>query len=209
MKATGNNNINTEDYWNTVYGTLEKRKGYASQGTDSNCVLEGKRTLRFDRALQEVKANDKFIDIGCGVGVMTNLVKSTYPDCEVWGTDISKKVIEDNISENPSIKYLHGVVGEQNFLPKKYFDVVFSGEVLEHLDNPVALLKEAYSILKDDGKCIITTPLQDSIQSPEHTWFFTQQDVEDLFLRAKFKKIQFVYLSNQEHLMVIFAIGEK
>lgn len=207
MKRNNPLNINTKTYWDSVYGTEEKRRGYADTGTDQ-AVHGMQKTKRFERALQEVKADDRFLDIGCGVGVMTSLVKNTYPMCEVHGVDISQKAIDDNKKEHSGIEYKQGYIGELDY-PLDYFDVVFSGETLEHLDDPSTLLKEAHSFLKTGGKLIITTPLQDAIQSEEHTWFFTQQDVEQLYLNNGFKRIEFVYLPDMEHLMVIFAIGHK
>lgn len=207
MKATGNKNINTKEYWDGVYGTPEKRKGYADTGTDQ-ATLPAQKTARFTRTLEEIKNGDKVLDIGCGVGVLTQLVKKTYPDCEVYGVDISSQAIEDNKKENPEIYYSQGTVNNLSF-DNEMFDVIFSGEVLEHLDDPQVLLTEGFRLLKDGGKMIVTTPLMDSIHSPEHTWFFTQEDVEEFYIKAGFKNIKFVYLPNQEHLMVIFALGTK
>lgn len=209
MKRANEVNLNTKGYWDEVYKTPEKRRGYAAQGTDSTCSDVGKQTYRFSRTLEEIKEGDRFLDIGCGVGVLTSLVKNTYPSCEVWGTDISQQAIEDNIREHPGIHYFAQLVGSQDKLNDEYFDVVFSGEVLEHLDNPADLIKDGYRVLKTGGKLIITTPLNDTITSPEHTWFFNQQDVEELFLNNGFNDITFVYLPEQEHLMVIYAIGVK
>lgn len=207
MRKANSININTKEYWDGIYGTPEKRAAYAASGTDRE-VNGGQSTERFKRALEEIKDWDRVIDIGCGVGVLTKLIKDKYPNCEVWGMDISKTVIEDNKKERPDIHYRQGTV-DNIYFKNSLFDVVFSGEVLEHLDDPQLLISEGYRILKEKGKLIITTPLQDSIVSPEHTWFFTQEDVETFFVKAGFKDIKFVYLPNQEHLMVIFALGTK
>lgn len=207
MKQANSVNINTKEYWDGVYGTPEKRKGYELTGT--SVEVDGQAaTSRFSRTLEEVKDGDTFLDIGCGVGRMTKAVKEKYPNCDVYGIDISARVIEDNKKENPDIHYFQGTVSNL-YYSNDTFDVIFSGEVLEHLDDPQLLLKEGYRLLKKGGKLVITTPLQDSILSPEHTWFFTQEDVEQLYINAGFKDIEFVYLPNQEHLMVIYAIGSK
>lgn len=208
MQATGNPNINTREYWDEVYKTPEKRKGYAAQGTHSTCAAEGKKTARFERTLQEVKNGDKFLDIGCGVGLMTSMVKEKYPDCDVYGVDISAQVVEDNKKEHPNINYTQGEVGNLSY-PDNFFDVIFSGETIEHLDEPQLFFEEAFRFLKKKGKLIITTPLMDNIQSPEHTWLYTQDDVTDLYEQGGITNIQFVYLPDQEHLMVIYAIGTK
>lgn len=166
-------------------------------------------TKRFITALTFVNNGDKVIDFGCGVGVFTKLVKETYPDCEVWGTDISDQAIEDNKKENPDINYHHAYIGDQKFLPKEYFDVVFSGETIEHLDEPETLLQEAYSALKQGGKLVITTPLMDSIRSDEHTWFYEKEDIEKLYKENGFTDIKFVDLPDMEWSLVIFAVGTK
>ncbi len=211
MKSTNNPNINSKTYWNNIYGTPEKRQEYASQGTSFADVAGNPipPTQRFNRTLNEIKNGDTFLDIGCGVGVLTSMVKGYYPDCEVWGTDISDKAIEDNALTTPTIKYLHQYIGDQTELPDNYFDVVFSGEVLEHLDKPEDLFKDAYQVLKTRGKLIITTPLKNAIPSEEHLWEFDYPDIEKLFTDNGFSKPRFVNLPDMEHLMVIYAIGRK
>ena len=43
-------------------------------------------------------------------------------------------------------------------LQKKNFDVVILGEILEHLDSPVAFLKKLYSYIKSDYELVLTVP---------------------------------------------------
>lgn len=210
MKRTDNLQINSRAYWNSVYGNQEKRDQYASQGTSEPVNGQsGVQTTRFTTALDEVKSGDKVVDMGCGVGVFTKMVKGQYPDCEVWGTDISDQACTDNTLENPSIKYLHQYIGNQTELPDNYFDMVFSGETLEHLDDPNYLFKDAYRVLKTGGKFVLTTPNGSSIRSPEHTFEFTHEDVEQLYIDNGFKKPRFIYLPDMEHLLVIMAVGVK
>lgn len=199
-------NINTSTYWNSVYGNEEKREGYAATGTDR--ATDGfQKTNRFTKALEYIKPKDRFLDIGCGVGVMTKLAKDTYPDCEVWGVDISDRAMKDNKAERPDINYQAHEIGNKLNLPK--FDVIFCGETIEHLDDPKILFHEAYDLLTDKGKLIITTPREDRINSPEHTWFFQQSDVEQLFIGSGFKEVKFEYLPDREHIFIIYAIGQK
>jgi len=216
MKATGNTNINSKRYWNTIYGDKASRATYAAQGTDKGhievkehqhaCTVE---TARFTTALTYIKENDKVLDIGCGVGVFTNLVKTTFPDSDVSGVDISNTAIEANKEENDTIFYQQGYIGRLDFLPENSYDVIFCGETIEHLDEPVELFKEAYKLLKKGGKLIITTPKEENIKSEEHLWYFKQEDVEELFMRAEYKEIKFEYLKDMEHLLIIFAVGIK
>ena len=87
--------------------------------------------------------------------------------------------------------------------------MVFCGETIEHLEDPKWLFKDAYRVLKDKGRLIVTTPETDRIQSPEHIWEFNHDDVENLFMNSGFKKVEFEYLPRLEHLVVIYAVGYK
>jgi len=166
-------------------------------------------SYRFSFLLDEIKEGDKFLDIGCSVAVPAKLIREKYKDCEIWGTDISDEAIEINKERYPEDKYFQGYVGHEDFLPDNYFDVVFSGEVLEHLDDPALLLAEAYRVLKSGGKFVLTTPNDEGIISSEHVWFFEEDDIRKLYEEAGFKNLEFKKLPKLEHLVVIFAVGVK
>lgn len=210
MRSTNLPNINFRSYWNNVYGDELKRAGYESQGTDTgiqvgSLISREHHTERFNRAVAEVKKGDKVLDIGCGIGAFTRRAKQITS--EVWGVDISDAVIEANKREHKGIRYSQGYVGQLD-MPEDYFDVVFAGEILEHLDDPSVLIKEAYKFLRKGGKLVLTTPLEEAIKSGEHVWFFTKEDVEKLFTDAGFS-CEFVDLPDLEYAIVIFAIGIK
>jgi 2-polyprenyl-3-methyl-5-hydroxy-6-metoxy-1,4-benzoquinol methylase len=210
LKRTNNPNINQAWYWNSIYKG-DARQQYATQGTDL-AKAKGhyiKPTARFGATLQEVNNGDVCLDIGCGVGVLTNLIKNTYPNCEVWGVDISDQAIRDNIKENPSITYHKQEIGNLNKVPSNHFDFVFSGETLEHLDHPEDLIKDACMALKPGGKLVITTPEGHNIPSEEHVYEFSHEDVEKLMKDNGFDNVRFIYLPKLEHLLVIMAVGVK
>lgn len=55
----------------------------------------------------------------------------------------------------------------------KFFDTVILGEVIEHVENPSHLLREANRILKDNGQIIITTPHASYYWDIIRNWFFS------------------------------------
>lgn len=204
MKRINDLNINDRSYWNGVYQGEDNRKEYAK-------VTQGHRGIsrRLEFALKEIKNEDKVLDIGCGIGLFTEMVKDTYPSCIVWGTDISSKAIEENKAKRKDIVYYHQYIGSQKQLPSNFFDVVFCGETIEHLEDPSIAFKDAKRVLRRGGKLIITTPNENRIMSPEHVWEFNQEDVEKLFLASDFDSVKFVLLPDMEWYRVIFAIGFK
>lgn len=137
------------------------------------------------------------------------MVKDTYPNCEVWGVDISDKAIAENTGERPDIHYAQHYIGINEVTKKDYFDVVFSGEVLEHIDEPAAVFRDAHKALKPGGTLIITTPLENHIDTHEHIWSYTHADIDALYQENGFTRPEFVYLPDMEHLLVIFAVGRK
>jgi ubiquinone/menaquinone biosynthesis C-methylase UbiE len=197
MKSTGNSQINTRTYWNFIYTNKAKEVEYWSSSG------------RYEALLNEIKDNEKFIDIGCGVGIPGRLVLKERKGCEIWGVDISTEIIEKNKKEGTPIKYYSGYAGYNDFLPSNYFTSVFSGELIEHLDDPSVLFKEAYRILKKKGRLIISTPHDNAVTSPEHVWEFNNEDIIKFYTDAGFKNVEFRELKNMEHLVIIFAVGVK
>lgn len=199
MKKLQEINPNTGEYWNNRYKGTENRKLYEAETG----------TSRFYRALEEIKNGDKILDIGCGIGSFCSMVKGVNEQSEVWGVDISEEAIYANKIDAPQCKFYCNVVGELKDIPKEYFDVVFSGETLEHLDDPSQLFKDAYSVLKNGGLFILTTPDRNAVTSPEHMWSYDHDDINALYKEHGFGRVRFVYLPNGEHLIIIFAMGRK
>jgi 2-polyprenyl-3-methyl-5-hydroxy-6-metoxy-1,4-benzoquinol methylase len=100
------------------------------------------------------KAGGRILDIGCGTGVVSSVLKQA--NWNVIGLDISLEGVK---------KYCQaGFVGllanvEYN-LPFKdnIFDAVWISEVIEHIVEYQKLIKEIYRILKPNGCLYLTTP---------------------------------------------------
>lgn len=104
------------------------------------------RAARGDRPLN-------VLDIGCGR--LALLAHAIDPADEYTGADIvesDKMGIERFVSINLNDDKL------SNHLPEGHFDVVFCGEVVEHLFSPDALLQDLRRLLKPDGMLVLSTP---------------------------------------------------
>ena len=98
-----------------------------------------------------------FLDIGCGDASFTLLLKQGLKADEAFGIEISAEAV--GILNGKGIKAYQLDIDEQTFpFTNDYFDLVYCGEIIEHLFNPDHLLDEVQRILKPGGKCIITTP---------------------------------------------------
>ncbi len=99
------------------------------------------------------KNTGSLLDIGCGKGDMIRAFSERGFACS--GTDISKS----------SESYIEGfpfqaanILEEDLPYEDNSFDFVWSKSVIEHLSDPMRLIKESHRILKDDGKAIIMVP---------------------------------------------------
>ncbi|MEM4331719.1 MAG: class I SAM-dependent methyltransferase [Candidatus Micrarchaeia archaeon] len=100
-------------------------------------------------------------------------------------------------------KCVYGDCHNFNFGQK--FDVIFAGELIEHLENPGKFLVCAHKHLKKEGLLIITTPNQFSIvrfignlfgvlqENPEHVLIHNEKTITHLLERKGFKVIQVNY----------------
>lgn len=102
--------------------------------------------------LRRITPEAVVLDLGAGAGVVAQM--NFRNECRrICGVDPDPRVVD-----NP---YLHeGKVsfGENLPYPDSTFDVVFCDNVMEHLDNPVAVLTEVARVLKPGGHFLWKTP---------------------------------------------------
>lgn len=100
---------------------------------------------------------ERLLDIGCGDGAFTVLLKEALGAKEAAGIEIAPDAVV--AIEKKGIKAYQLDVDEEPFpFDDAYFDIVYCGEIIEHLFNPDHLLEEVHRILKAEGICIISTP---------------------------------------------------
>lgn len=110
----------------------------------------------YDHVLSWIKKNDAVLEVGCGKGAFSNLLKTkNYTGIEFsdnarnigrfFGRNIITESIEHHADNNP----------------EKY-DVVCSFQVIEHTSNPRSFIEGCIKTLKPGGTLILTTPSEDS-----------------------------------------------
>lgn len=121
------------------------REGRALQ---SRMLLERMCKLQYSMDIH----GKSLLDVGAGSGILVEEAIALGFDAE--GVEPSACLCERALDHD--IKLHHGVLGQVE-LTKKY-DIVTIVDVIEHIDNPVGLLKQARSVLKEDGVILIVTP---------------------------------------------------
>ena len=122
---------------------------------DHLLALQNYRLYELKVALQKLKLNydNKYniLDFGYGDGFQANYFKNKK--FNVSAIDIENR--QDLVDKN--IDYLI-YDGKKIPFENNKFDIIFSSNVLEHLENLDEIQKEFFRVLKDDGICIHILP---------------------------------------------------
>ncbi len=99
------------------------------------------------------------IDIGCGPGNSTRVLKNKFPNAKVIGADFSPNMIEKAKKENPDIEFV--IFDAANDFEKLNtdFDVVFSNACIQWVPNHKKLLSDMMGILKPNGVLAVQVPV--------------------------------------------------
>lgn len=113
-------------------------------------------------AAHALPAGARFLDVGCGSGAVAGFLHRA--GFRVVGVDTAEPLLRKAHERCPDVTF---VVGRVEHLPigGRPFDAVGAFDVLEHLDDPDALLGDALRYLKPGGLVIATVPGLRSLHS--------------------------------------------
>jgi SAM-dependent methyltransferase len=102
----------------------------------------------------ESNGKPRLLDIGCATGSLIAALRERGWECT--GVEISRPQAEyGRETRNLDVRSLPL---EENRFPSDTFDAVLASHLMEHLNNPAALLKEIHRILRPGGRFFVTTP---------------------------------------------------
>lgn len=124
-------------------------------------VYSGSQVFPLDE-LNKNRRTNRLLEIGCGDGTLLKLARDR--GWQVAGIDISKKAVE-LAREQYELNVLNGKLNEKlvHQLGTHSFDVVIMWGLLEHLPEPLELLRLTHLLLRKGGIIIIYTPNADSV----------------------------------------------
>lgn len=125
----------------------------------------------------------KFLDLGVFNSPSIIELKYWFEKGEFIGLDHCEPVLRILQQRHPEVRYIVGDAMHIQF-KDEYFDYVVAGELIEHMEDPVAFVKEAMRVLKRGGIFSLSTPKEEGINqgkvSSEHLWSFDEQDINNL-----------------------------
>lgn len=107
-----------------------------------------------------------FFEIGCGTGFVLHAVESAFPGARLIGSEIFSVGLGCAARRLPQADFFQM---DARFIPfEAHFDVIGAFDVLEHIREDEAVLKEMYRALRLGGGVILTVP--------QHHWLWSLQD---------------------------------
>ena len=101
----------------------------------------------------------EIIDIGCGPGNSTRVVKNRFPNARAVGLDSSENMLEAARRDNPDCEFLKRDAGGDLSEFSGKFDVVFSNACIQWVPNHSELLPKMFSLLKSGGVLAVQIPV--------------------------------------------------
>ena len=151
---------------------------------------------RIEKHVSLAKFKSKALDLGCGEGWLSEILKKKGHYVVGLDTDPLKlKLAKKNCDEIVRYKI-------KNHLPFKnsYFDFILCSDLLEHLENPEIIIKEISRVLKSKGEALIKVPygpLDFLFMLEGHKQFFTNRKIKKMLEHANF------VITKEEHFLII------
>jgi SAM-dependent methyltransferase len=156
-----------------------------------------------------ISKDDVVLDIGFW-GQGTTIKDPSWPHRmlkerakEVYGIDIYYE--EDLLPEDELFKYQKAAAEDFSFNMK--FDVIFAGDLIEHLVNPGLFLDNAQRHLKEGGRLIMSTPnafnlfnlagkitRDEPVTNKDHTFYFNKRTMGVLLEKCGWTAQSFGYM---------------
>ncbi len=159
-----------------------------------------------------------YLDFGCGGGFNLERIKKDHPTWNLYGLDNNDFACAKTRQKGFTV--FCGDISEIE-IPEGFFDVVNMRQVLEHLNDPKAVLLKINKILKSDGQLIISLPNFNSLAArlfrqywydldvPRHLFFFTPETLAVLLEKTGFsvKKIEYEKELKAEIISLYYLLG--
>lgn len=194
-------NINTKDYWNSVY-----QKEWSQNIFRPDYYRRRAYAHVHERIIELIPDEARVLDAGCGFGILCREIKKHRPKAIVYGIDFSEFAIEKNRQiDKGSIFYEYVDINTEFRMGQMGFDVVIMCEVIEHLENPQHAISNVMRLLVPGGLLILTCPHDMDFISSDHLHFWTHDTLFHFFAEYS-DEVTFAVLNppSDRYIMVCF-----
>jgi 2-polyprenyl-6-hydroxyphenyl methylase/3-demethylubiquinone-9 3-methyltransferase len=118
-------------------------------------------TRRLAFVLAHVSAGERVLDVGCGEGRFTEALAER--GARVTGIDVAEEPLRRARARRPELDLRRVEPAGQWPLADVSFDVVWAGEVIEHVADTAAWLSEVRRVLRSGGTLLLSTPAHERL----------------------------------------------
>ena len=152
----------------------------------------------------EVREAKCILDLGCGTGNSTRILKDRFSDAMVFGADNSDEMLAKAKITHPDIEFIHLDVGGDLSEVKERFDIVFSNACIQWIPNHKILLPKLMLLLRRGGVLAVQIPIQS-----EHPVHITMNElVTTAKWKDKLSQRNYNNLSTSEYYDVLSGISD-
>ena len=146
-------------YYDNQVADYEKANGLLKRGLTRAYERKAKIILK---ELADINPK-RILEIGSGSGLMTYFVAKLYKE-ELVALDLSKEMLDLAKSRitNPKVSYVVGDGTKPDF-PDGSFDAVIGVDIIHHLEDPRAAMKEWKRLVRPGGKMVF---LETNVYNP-------------------------------------------
>ena len=119
---------------------------------DSDYYVDEKWEFKKTYGLMNKYSVSSLLDFGCGGGAFLKKAVQKFPSCKLDGYDQNPQAV-DGFKNTPI-----GFVNDLKAHDGKQYDMITAFQILEHLNDPFAALKDLKGKLKNNGIIIISVP---------------------------------------------------
>lgn len=101
----------------------------------------------------------KILDMGCGPGNSTQVLKERFPNAHILGVDNSKEMIETAKNELPDLDFDICDASKELSKLSDDFDIVFSNACIQWVPDHPKLIKEMFGLLRKGGELAVQIPM--------------------------------------------------
>lgn len=173
-----------------------------SSATNSSYVKKISNYLQKIRIKRQIthyiKVEDfSILDVGCGNGFYLDSILDAFPKAKTFGIEQNTNA---SVIASRRHRIFNGLVEE--YKSKRKFDLIILNHVIEHVENPIDLVRKLSNFLSNEGLLIISTPNIDSLQAklfgkywggihaPRHWTIFSIKTIKRLASISNFSVVE-------------------
>lgn len=176
---------------------------YYQKGVERNVLQRLWHTgkLKVTTSLIRSETPQRILDVGCAGGWFLSKIAEKYPEAECVGVDVYAPAVTYAKKQYPRITFFKAD-GHKLPFRSNSFDVILCTEVLEHVEDPGAVVAELHRVLKPGGEAIIEmdsgnwlfraawywwTNLRNGVWKDSHIHVFNTTVLEKLLKQSKLR----------------------